>query len=78
LAQPHLPFNGDRIGWALGLAGLTDEAVLDMHRERFLLSVHFPHLINHERTHPEASSATDALFLADLNFLAYDLFPLLF
>jgi len=72
-----LPFNQNGIGGALGLAGLADEAVLHMNRNGFLLSTHLLHLIDHERAGPKASPATDALFPADGNFLADDLFPLL-
>ena len=73
----HLPFNRNGIGGTLGLAGLADEAVLHMNRNGFLFSTHLLHLIDHKRACPKASPATDALFPADGNLLADDLFPLL-
>ena len=72
-----LPFNHNGIGGTLGLAGLADEAVLRMNRDGFLFSTHLLHLIDHKRACPKASPATDALFPADGNLLADNLFPLL-
>ena len=73
----YLPFNGNGIGGTLGLAGLADEAVLHMNGDGLLFPPHLLHLIDHKRAGPKASPAPDALFLADGNFLADDLFPLL-